>query len=123
MPLPAARMGDIALGRVAAAAVRTPRIAVVGPQRGDIGEAQSVDTVVADDAVGTAQLELRQHVAGRLHKVLLGDQPANGHRRKEAEAVVAGEILRTVVPEIKLGNIAAVIGVGETSREALVFTS
>ena len=34
--------------------------------------------------------------------------------------MVAGEILRTVVPEIELGNIAAVIGVGETSREALV---
>ena len=86
---------------------------------GDVAEAPAAAyLVVTDLAYGGLDLEQADGIFEWLPEVLVGDYPAHGPGRKEAEAVAGSEILAAVVTEVELGEIAVGVAVGCTAGDS-----
>ena len=74
--------------------------------------------LIADFAVGGAQLHVVDRAADRLEEALLADAPATRYGREEGPATVRREARRAVVTAIKLQEPDAFIVVVDTSEVA-----
>ena len=70
--------------------------------------------------VGGFEFDHADHVADRCEEFFVRDDVPHGDRREETEAVVGREVLRAVVAEVTLDEVAVVVVVGDTARNALM---
>lgn len=82
--------------------------------------AVAADLVVAHQTVGGFEFDHADHVADRCEEFFVRDDVPHGDRREETEAVVGREVLRAVVAEVTLDEVAVVVVVGDTARNALM---
>ena len=112
---------------VALAKVLTPAVAataVVGVHVGEVVEslAGRHDVVVTHQSVAGLQLQHGEDLveAGILPELLVRDDISHTDRGEETPAVSSVELLRSVVSEVSLHEVAVVVGVGHAARQAQV---
>ena len=114
---------DVTLGDAAVRALAggAPGVALLtGVECAEVGKAASADVVVASLTDGGAQLDLVEDGLQPCHEGLLAEQPADGERGEESEALALGEVLRSVVAEVELSHVAVVVGGREAAGDALL---
>ena len=89
-----------------------------GLQRRVVGETTAAaDLVVTDRTVRSADFQNVDLVAQRLPERLVADHVTDGIRGEETEALARGEVLRTVVTEVELGEVLVAEGVGHAAGD------
>ena len=90
---------------------------------GQIGEAVGIlrrDDVVADQTVRNAEFQQIHLILDGAPEGFVRNDPPCGHRGEEAEALARREVLRAVVAEIGLHQIALVESVGDAAGQTLL---
>ena len=88
----------------------------------EVGETD-VHGVVADLTPGVAELELIEPSGSGLHEFLARESPTYGESGEETPAVIVSEILRTVVAEIDISEVAVVVVVEELAGKRKILLS
>ena len=79
--------------------------------------------VVTDLTIAGTNLQVVEPLLCRLHKLLVGESPTERESWEETKTLALTEVLRTIVTEVDLCQVAIIIAVGSTTYKTLVTTS